>query len=119
MAAPNIVEVTVIKGRTEGQAVGLSATAIVANPAASGKVFKVNALYVGNVDGTNNAEVDVIFYDASVTTSFHIAKTLTVPADASISVLNRSMYLEEGDELRLLANATGDVEAVASFEEIN
>lgn len=119
MAAPNIVEVTTITGRTEGQAVGLSATAIVANPALSGKVFKVNALYVSNVDGTDNADVTITFYDASVTTSFHIAKTVTVPADGSVTFLNKSIYLEEGDELRLAANATGDIEAVASFEEIN
>ncbi len=49
MAAPNIVDVTTIIGKTAVQAVGTSATAIVTNSAASGKVLKVNALYVSNV----------------------------------------------------------------------
>ena len=119
MAAPNIVNVTTITGKTAGIAVTTSATAIVANSAASGKVFKVNALYVSNIDGTNNADITVIFYNADNTTSYHIAKTVTVPADATIDVLTKAIYLEEGDELRLAANADSDIEAVASYEEIS
>jgi hypothetical protein len=46
MAAPNIVSVSTITGKTVGLAVTTSATAIVANGAGSNKVFKVNALYV-------------------------------------------------------------------------
>jgi hypothetical protein len=44
---------------------------------------------------------------------------LSVPADASIDVLTKAIYLEEGDELRLAANADSDIEAVASYEEIS
>jgi hypothetical protein len=57
MAAPNIVGVSTITGKSAGIAVTTSAAAIVANGAGSNKVFKVNALYVSNVDGTNNADV--------------------------------------------------------------
>ena len=59
MAAPNIVNVTTITGKTAVQAVGTSAASIVTNSAESGKVLKINALYVSNVDGTNNAEMSV------------------------------------------------------------
>ena len=59
MAAPNIVNVTTITGKTAVLAVTTSATAIVTNSAASGKVFKVNALYVSNVDGAAAADVNV------------------------------------------------------------
>lgn len=117
MAAPNIVNVTAIYGKTAVQAIGTSATAIVTNSAASGKVLKVNALYVSNVDGTNNASVNVDIFRSS--TPYHIAKTVTVPADASLDVLTNSIYLEEGDSLRLTANATSDLEAVCSYEEIS
>lgn len=119
MAAPNIVNVVTITGKTSGIAVTTSAAAVVANGAGSGKVFKVNALYVSNVDGVSNADVSVTFYDSSTTTSFHIAKTVTVPADSTIDVLTKAIYLEEGDELRLAASINGDIEAVASFEEIS
>ncbi len=117
MAAPNIVNVSTITGKTAVQAVGTSATAIVTNSASSGKVFKINALYVSNVDGTNNAEVNVDLFRSS--TAYHIAKTVVVPADASLDVLSKPIYLEEGDSLRLTANAASDIEAVCSYEEIS
>ena len=117
MAAPNIVNVTTITGKTAVQAVGTSATAIVTNSASSGKVFKVNALYVSNVDGTDNAEVNIDIFRSS--TAYHIAKTLVVPADATIDVISKAIYLEEGDALRITANAASDLEAVCSYEEIS
>jgi len=117
MAAPNIVNVSTITGKTAVQAVGTSATAIVTNSSSSGKVFKINALYVSNVDGTNNATVSVDVYRS--TTAYHIAKTITVPADATIDVISKAVYLEEGDALRLTASASGDLEAVCSYEEIS
>jgi len=117
MAAPNIVNVSTITGKTAVQAVGTSATAIVTNSAASGKVFKVNALYVSNVDGTNNAEINVDLYRSS--TAYHIGKTIVVPADATLDVISKAIYLEEGDSLRLTANAASDLEAVCSYEEIS
>lgn len=117
MAAPNIVNVSSIYGKLAVQAVTTSATAIITNSAGSNKVLKVNALYVSNVDGTNNADITVDVYRSS--TAYHIAKTVTVPADASIDILAKSIYLEEGDALRLTANADSDIEAVASYEEIS
>jgi hypothetical protein len=117
MANPNIVNVTAIYGKTAVQAITTSASAIVTNSAASGKVLKVNALYIANVDGTANASVNVDVFRSSV--AYHIAKTVTVPADATIDVLTNSIYLEEGDSLRLTANANSDLEAVCSYEEIS
>lgn len=117
MAAPNIVNVATITGKTAVQAVGTSATAIVTNSAASNKVFKVNALYISNVDGVNNATVNIDLYRSS--TAYHIAKTVTVPADATIDVITKAVYLEEGDSLRLTASTASDLEAVCSYEEIS
>lgn len=117
MAAPNIVNVATITGKTAVQAVGTSATAIVTNSASSGKVFKVNALLISNIDGINNADITVDLYRSS--TAYHIAKTVTVPADATLDVLTKAIYLEEGDALRLTANAASDLEAVCSYEEIS
>lgn len=117
MAAPNIVNVSTITGKTAVMAVTTSATAIVTNSAASGKVFKVNALYVSNVDGTNAADVNVDLYRSS--TAYHIAKTISVPADATLDIISKSIYLEEGDSLRITASANSDLEAVCSYEEIS
>ena len=117
MAAPNIVGVTTITGKTAVQAVTTSATAIVTNSAASGKVLKVNALYVANIDGTNACDLTVDLFRSS--TAYRIASTVSVPADASLDVISKSIYLEEGDSLRLTAGANSDLEAVCSYEEIS
>ena len=117
MAAPNIVGVTTITGKTAVLAVTTSATAIVSNSAASGKVFKVNALYVANIDGTNACDLTVDLFRSS--TAYKIASTVSVPADATLDVISKSIYLEEGDALRLTAGANSDLEAVCSYEEIS
>jgi hypothetical protein len=119
MANPNIVGVTTISGKTAVQAVGLTATDIVANAAASGKILKINSLTVSNIDGTNAADVTVDFFRSSV--AYNIAKTVTVPADATLVVISKdtTIYLEEGDSIRVLASATGDLEAICSYEEIS
>lgn len=117
MAAPNVVNVATIIGKTAVQAVGTSATAIVSNSAGSNKVFKVNALYVSNIDGTNNADINVDLFRSSV--AYRIAFTITVPADASLDVMSKPIYLEEGDSLRLTASAANRLEAVCSYEEIS
>lgn len=117
MAAPNIVNVATITGKTAVQAITTSATAIVTNSAASNKVFKVNALYISNVDGTNSATVNVDLFRSS--TAYKIAHTITVPADATLDVVTKPIYLEEGDALRLTASANSDLEAVCSYEEIS
>jgi hypothetical protein len=114
MAAPNIVNVTTITGKTSVLAVTTSATAIVTNSGSSGQVYKINALYVSNVDGTNNADLNVDIYRSS--TAYHVAKTVNVPADATLDVISKSIYLEEGDSLRLTAGANSDLEAVCSYE---
>ena len=117
MANPNIVNVTTIYGKSAVQNVTTSPTAIVSNGSSSNTVLKLNALYIANIDGVNNATVDIELYRSS--TSYYIAKTVTVPADASIDVLTESIYLEEGDSLRLTASAASDLSAVCSYEEIS
>ena len=117
MAAPNIVSVATINGKTAVQAVTTSATAIVTNSASSGKVLKVNSLYIANIDGTNSATVNVDLYRGS--TAYHLAKTITVAADSTLDLLSNSIYLEEDDSLRLTASANSDLEAVCSYEDIS
>lgn len=114
MAAPNIVNVATITGKTAVQVVTTSATAIVTNSAASGQVLKVNALYVSNIDGTNGADINVDIFRSSV--AYRIAYTVLVPADATLDVISKSIYLEEGDTLRLTASANTRLEAVCSYE---
>jgi hypothetical protein len=117
MAAPNIVNVATITGKTAVQAVGTSATAIVTNSSGSGKVFKVNALYVANIDGTVAADITVDLYRSA--TAYAISSAISVPAKATLDIMSKPLYLEEGDVLRCTASAAGDLTAVCSYEEIS
>jgi hypothetical protein len=117
MAAPNIVNVTTITGKTAGLAVTTSASAIITNSASSNKVFKVNALYVANIATSNGwATIDVL---KNGSTAFDIGYQITVPVNATLDVLSKAIYLEENDSLRLTANANSTIEAVVSYEEIS
>jgi hypothetical protein len=118
MAAPNIVNVSNILGKTVGAALTTSSADIVTNSSGSNKVFKINTIIACNVDGTNNAEVTIAFYNADNTTSYKIASTIMVPADSTLDILNKSIYLEEGDKITALASASGDIELIVSYEEI-
>ena len=117
MTAPNIVNVTTIYGKTAVQLVTVSATAIVSNVNDSGKVIKINSLFISNVSGTASADITVDVYRGSV--AYRIASTVKVPEDALVDLLSKSIYLEEGDSLRLTASSNSYLEAVCSYEEIS
>ena len=117
MANPNIVNVTNIYGTTWVQAIGTSATAIVTNSAASGSVVKVNALYVGNIDTSISYKVTVDVYRSS--TAYNMLYQISIPAGAGLDVLSKSIYLMEGDTLRLTADTASKLQAVASGEVIS
>ena len=124
MAAPNIVNVTTITGKSA--VVNLtttSATAVVSNAASSGKVFKINSLVVSNVDGTNAADITVSYYseDDIGGTATEIVSTISVPADASLVVIdkNTSIYLEEDRSIGATAGTASDLKVVVSYEEIS
>lgn len=124
MAAPNIVSVTTITGKTA--VVDLSttnATAVVSNAASSGKVFKINSLIVSNVDGSSAADITISLYsqDDIGGTATEICKTVSVPADATLVVIDKStgLYLEEDKSIGATASAANDLKVVCSYEEIS
>ena len=119
MAAPNLKNPTTITGKTFRYAVTASLASVLANGAASGKVFKINSIFCANVDGTDPADISVSIYDGS--TDRYLAKTITVPADATqiISTKETYFYLEEGDSIRAVANEADDLELVIGYEDIS
>jgi hypothetical protein len=121
MAAPNIVNVSTITAKSVGQAITTSATTIVTNPAASGKVFKINSLIIANINGTASADVTARVYKAAVTTNYNLAFTIAVPNDATLVLISKdtSIYLEEGDYIDLLASASSYLHGIVSYEEIS
>jgi hypothetical protein len=119
VAAPNLKSPTTITGKTARYAVTATLASALANSAASGKAFKINSVYCANVDGAAAADIDLTIYNG--TTDFYLAKTITVPADATQMLVTRDayFYLEEGDSLRAKASVAGDLEVVIGYEEIS
>jgi hypothetical protein len=124
MANPNIAAVTGIYGNTSTTALSsTSATSIVSNASASGKVYKINSLIVANVDGTNAADITINLYSAAALggTATAIASTISVPADASLIIIDKTtaIYLLEDKSIGAIAGVANDLVVTCSWEEIN
>lgn len=117
MTAPNQANPKSIVGKCAVQAVGVSATAIVSNAAASNTLVKVNALYVGNVDTATSYKITVDVFRSS--TAYRMAYQVIIPPNAGLDVISKYINLEEGDSLRLTADTAAKLEAVASYEVIS
>ena len=120
MAAPNLVNVTSIFGKTVAAALDTTTTTDILS-CSSNKVLKVNSIIVANKDGTNAATVTVQFHDNSSSTRFQIASTVAVPADTTLVVLGKDspIYLEESDQIEAGASASGDLDIIISYEELD
>lgn len=116
MANPNLLHPTTIYGKTAVQLVNTTATAIVSNPVASNKIYKINSLYVSCVDASDG-QLDIILNRGG--TDYRLGLNITVPVGSSIDVIAKHIYLEEGDSLKLEASVTSSLEAVCSYEEIS
>jgi hypothetical protein len=128
MANPNIVAVTNILGGNLGFNLTATATDTLLTVDAN-KLVKINRITVANVDGTNDATFD-LFVDglgagaAGITANgqdatVYLAKTVNVPADSTLVVVDSPMYLMEADILKGGASAAGDLDLFVSYEVID
>ena len=120
MAAPNVVNVSSIYGKTTGLALTSSSQDILT--CATDKLLKINSIIVANVDGAVADLVTVKWYNADNTTAFSLASTVTIPADSTLIVLGKDapIYLEEGDKIQAFGvAASGDLEIIVSYEELD
>lgn len=95
-------------------------TNLLVNSSSSGKTIRVQSIYAANVDGSNPADISLKWYNAaSGGAGYHLAKTIAVPADATVVLLAADAYiwLEENTRLTVQASAADDIEIVCSYEE--
>ena len=126
MANPNIVSVATINGGSLGLHLTTSEVALITVTAEY--LIKVNSIIVANVDGTNAATCDVRVVKLNVTPlgitnidtsgTFYIAKTVNVPADDILVVVDRPLYLMETDVLQIRGSAASDLDAFISYDVI-
>ena len=121
MANPNIVNVTSILGKTLQAALTTTLTTeLLANAGSSGLVYKINTILVANIDGTNAADTSILI-TKSAGSPIAIASTISIPADATLAVIdkNTSFYLEEGDNIEGGASVDNDLVITISYEVIS
>jgi hypothetical protein len=124
MAAPNIVNVATITGKSAVvNLTSTAATAVVSNAASSGKVFKINSILVANVDGSVAADITLSYYsqDDIGGTATELLKTVSVPQDSTLVAFdkNTAFYLEEDKSIGATASAANDLKVFVSYEEIS
>ena len=124
MSNPNIAAVAAIYGNTSTTSLSTTAaTSIVSNAASSGKVYKINSLVVANIDGTNAADITINVYSAASLggTGTAIASTISVPADATLIIIDKTtqIYLLEDKSIGAIAGTASDLVVTCSWEEIN
>lgn len=125
MANVNLVGATSIYAGNAGWNLSNTLTATLLTVDAD-KLVKINRITCANVDGSSQADLN-LYIDglgsgaSGVTTTgadatVYLAKTLSIPADSTLVILDTPIYLMEGDILKGGASATGDLDLFISYE---
>ena len=110
--------------KNAGVAIGATATTIYQTPIGVNSSV-VHSIYIANIDGTNNATVNIeVSTDGAGSANFfHVAKTVQVPADSTL-ILDKPINLynannaSAGDLIRATASTAGDLQAFVSVLQI-
>jgi len=128
MAAPNIASLTTITGKTTYfTPTGTTAVVLLPNAASSNNVLKINQIVVANIDGISAVDATVSIYTNGAVaqgsapsggTAFQIASTISVPADASLIVVDKTtgIYLEEGVSIAVTSGTASKLTFSVSYE---
>jgi len=131
LSNPNIAAVAAIYGTTTYYTpAGTSAVVLLPNAASSGTVFKINQIVAANVDGTTAADTTVAIYSNGAVaqgsapsggTAYPIVSTVSVPADASLIVVDKTtaIYLMEGTSIIVTSGTASDITYTISYEVIS
>lgn len=117
MANPNIVNVSDIRANTAVVNVATTMTAVVVNAGGSNKVYKVNALYISNIEGANNLNANVAIERSGF--EYALASSIEIPYKSTLDVISKAVYLLEGDTLKCQSDSDANLIAICSFEEIS
>jgi len=124
MAAPNIVNISSMVGKTDTTSLTTtSATNILNNAASSGKVLRVTLVRAVNVDGSNAADISVSLYSAASLggTQTELIQSKEVAINTNLDVITKDtpLYLEEDTSLGATASAANDIKMIVTYEEIS
>ena len=131
MANPNLFAATTASGTTTYLTPGgTTAVVLVPNAASSGQVFKINQIVAANVNGSAAVDTTVAIYTngavaqgsaPSSGTAYPIVSTVSVPADATLIVVDKttSLYLMEGSSIIVTSGTASGITYSISYEVIS
>jgi hypothetical protein len=131
MANPNLLAATTASGTTTYLTPSATtAVVLVPNAASSGQVFKINQIVAANVNGTSAVDCTVAIYTngavaqgsaPSSGTAYPIASTVSIPADASLIVVDKTsaIYLMEGSSITVTSGTASGITYTISYEVIS
>ena len=132
MANPNIAGAsTTIYGVTAYNTPGTTAaTVLLSNAASSGTVMRINQIVAANVNGSAAVDATVSIYTngavaqgsaPSSGTAYPIVSTVSVPADASLIVVDKTtaIYLQEGTSITITSGTASGITYSISYEDIS
>lgn len=119
MAAPNLLSLTSLVGKTAVYKCTGSLAAALNNSAGSGKLLKVDSIRASNIDGSNSMDLDVTIYRSSAHT--YLAMAVAVPAKSTLVVVSKEdfIYLEEGDSIYARSSTNAKIDLTISYEDLS
>ena len=131
MANPNIAALTTLTGNTTYfTPSGTSAVVLLPNAASSGQVFRINQIVAANVNGSSAVNTTVSIYTNGAVaqgsapsggTAYPIVSTVSVPAAASLIVVDKTtqLYLMEGTSITVTSGTASGITYSISYEVIS
>ena len=131
MANPNLLAATTASGTTTYYTPGgTSAVVLVTNAASSGQVYKINQIVAANVNGSAAVDCTVSIYSNGAVaqgsapsggTAYPIVSTVSVPADASLIVVDKTtgLYLMENHCIAITSGTASGITYSVSYEVIS
>jgi hypothetical protein len=130
MANPNIANASSILGTTTYLTPsGTSAVVLLPNTASSNQVFKINQIVAANVTSSAVNVTVSIYTNGAVAqgsapsggTAFPIVSTISVPANASLVVVDKTtaVYLMEGTSITVTSGTGSGITYSVSYEVIS
>jgi hypothetical protein len=131
MANPNLFAATTASGTTAYLTPGgTTALVLIRNAASSGQVYKINQIVAANVNGSAAVDTTVSIYTnggqlpnnaPSGGTAYPIVSTVSVPADASLIVADKTtaIYLMEDSSISVTSGTASGITYTISYEVIS
>jgi hypothetical protein len=118
MANPNVLVATSLIGRTIYSNVTTNLSNVVQNATASNKSLRIVNISLAGIDTVISPNVTIGVVRANVLN--YIVSNITIPIKSVVIITGKenNIFLEEGDDLRMVASANNAAWATVSYEEI-